>query len=156
CDDTAGLPLDSAPAMAGAAPGPWPNLSLPFIGSFSLVDEGETLFAFAPVGLEREAADADTSGMQLAWFNVNTLMGGFVPMGTMNQAIDAAYPPDGSLADRGKNAALKAAFSAIPGGGVRAVPIETDNGTVLSAVFGTIQNGERTCFFLPTVGITEV
>ncbi|HEY5854653.1 MAG TPA: hypothetical protein VIW24_11535, partial [Aldersonia sp.] len=46
CDDTAGLPLDSAPAMAGAAPGPWPNLSLPFIGSFSLVDEGETLFAF--------------------------------------------------------------------------------------------------------------
>ena len=35
---------------------------------------------------------ANTSGMQLAWFNINTLNGGLVPMGTLDQAIDAASP----------------------------------------------------------------
>lgn len=149
CDDTAGLPLDTAPAMAGAAPGKWPGIA-------PLVDEGETLFAFVPIGLD---SSQNTSGMQLAWFNVNTLQGGFVEMGTMNQVIDKAYPlpPKGSVLDGLTNGGLKLAFNAVPGsGGIRAVPVETGKGTVLSAIFGTVQNGERTCFFLPTVGITEV
>ena len=154
CDAESSLPLESAPAMAGAAPGPWPNLTLPFLGSFGLVDEGETLFAFVPVGLEPDGTN--TSGMNLAWFNVSTFKGGLVPMGTLNQAIDTAFPPDGSLADQAKNALLRGTLGAVGSNGVRAVPVETGNGTVLSATFGTVQNGERTCFFLPTVGITEV
>ena len=78
-------------------------------------------------------------------------------MGTLNQAIDAAFPPDGSIGgSAAKNALLRSTLGAIGSNGVRAVPVETDKGTVLSAMFGTIQNGERTCFFLPTVGITDV
>ena len=39
--------------------------------------------------------------------------------------------------------------------GARLAPVETGNGTVLSAVFGTVQNGNRSCFFFPMIGITQ-
>ena len=46
--------------------------------------------------------------------------------------------------------------TALPLGGARAVPVETGKGSVLAAVFGTVQNGANSCFFFPTVGITNV
>ena len=41
-------------------------------------------------------------------------------------------------------------------GGARVAPVDTGSGTVLAAVFGTVTNGETSCFFLPTVGIVDV
>jgi hypothetical protein len=39
--------------------------------------------------------------------------------------------------------------------GVRLAPVQTGNGTVLSAVYGTADHAGRTCYFLPAVGIVE-
>ena len=101
--------------------------------------------------------------MQVAWFNVNTFKGGFedmAPVGTtVVDKIDRAgeegqepQPPPKKPRSRRSSAPLAKALS-LPGS--RLAPVETGNGTVLSAVFGTVQNGERSCFFLPMIGITQ-
>jgi hypothetical protein len=159
CNEDSGLPLGIAPAVAGAVPGTWPNLALPGVPglpALNAVDAGQTLFAFVPAGI---AADGeDTTGMQVAWFNVSTFQGGFVPMGTIGKAAAAAVPegiPD--LARPIVTKAIEQFFaSAVPLGGVRVAPVDTGSGTVLAAVFGTVTNGETSCFFLPTVGIVDV
>ena len=155
CASNGGSPLGLAPAVAGAVPGPWPNLNIPLVDP-KVVNSGQTLFAFVPMGLDADGAD--TSGMQVAWFNVNTLQGGFVPMGTVSQAAANAVPA--SVPDVLKpvvQGAIDQFFTAaIPMGGVRAVPVQTGKGTVLAAVFGTVANGGKSCFFFPTVGVNNV
>lgn len=154
CTSDGNLPLGIAPAMAGALPGPWPNQE--FLGrSLNVVDPAQTLFAFVPMGLED---DANADGIQLAWFNVNTLQGGLVPMGTLQEAGSAAIPEGLTGPARTMAEQAVAAFLAqtVPFGGVRVAPVDTGAGTVLAAVFGTVQNGESSCFFLPTVGIVDV
>lgn len=99
----------------------------------------------------------DTSGMQVAWLNTSTRQSGFVPMGgvsdVVKNAVPAVVPPELRAV---VEAAIQNLFaSAIPLGGVRAVPVDTGSGTVLSAVFGTVRNGAKSCFFFPTVGVTE-
>jgi hypothetical protein len=156
CAGGSTLPMDLAPAAAGAVPGPWPKLTLPLIGPVDAVQPGQTLFAFVPYGL---ASDGDkTTGMQVAWFNLDTLKGGFAPMGTVAETAEAAIPATVPPALRPTVASAVKSFltATIPLGGVRAVPVDTGQGTVLAAVFGTAQNGETSCFFFPTVGITEV
>jgi hypothetical protein len=156
CAGGSDLPMDLIPAAAGAVPGPWPKLTLPLLGQVDAVQSGQTLFAFVPYGL---ASDGDkTSGMQVAWFNVDTLKGGFAPMGTVAETAEAAIPASVPTALRPTVAAAVKSFltSTMPLGGVRAVPVETGQGTVLAAVFGTVADGETSCFFFPTVGITEV
>ncbi|WP_157108768.1 hypothetical protein [Aldersonia kunmingensis] len=156
CAGGSRLPLDAAPAAAGAVPGPWPKITLPLIGPVDAVQAGQTLFAFVPYGL---ASDGDkTTGMQVAWFNMDTLKGGFAPMGTVAETAEAAIPPTLPEAARPAVSSAVKSFltSTMPLGGVRAVPVQTGEGTVLAAVFGTVQNGEASCFFFPTVGITEV
>lgn len=154
CTSDGNLPLGIAPALAGAVPGPWPGQS---IGEFSLdvVDPAQTLFAFVPMGLED---DANADGIQLAWLNVNTLQGGLVPMGTLDEASRAAIPDTIPAPMRPMVEAAISKFLAdtVPFGGVRVAPVDTGAGTVLAAVFGTVQNGESSCFFLPTVGIVDV
>lgn len=156
CNNDSGLPLGIAPAVAGAVPGAWPNLPVPGMPALNAVEAGQTLFAFVPAGVG--ADDKNTTGMQVAWFNVNTFQGGMVPMGTIGEAAAAAVPegiPD--LARPVVTEAIAQFFSsAVPLGGVRVAPVDTGSGTVLAAVFGTVTNGETSCFFLPTVGIVDV
>lgn len=155
CTDGGGLGL--APAMAGAIPGPWPKVNLPFPLPFdtNAVKPGQVLYAFVPSGV---TDGPDKSGMHVAWFNVNTFQGGLVPMGTITDVVNSVIPPEVPPLVRGMIAdALKQYFgSVIPQGGVRAVPVATGSGTVLAAVFGTVSNGAKSCFFLPTVGLTQV
>ncbi|MCD2115903.1 MULTISPECIES: hypothetical protein [Rhodococcus] len=156
CTADGDLPLGTVPAVAGALPGPWPNRSLsPLPGTLNVVSPGETLFAFVPVGLEE---DADTSGIQLAWFNVNTFQGGFVPMGTPEETAAGAIPAGLPVQARGivEQAITTFIADTLPLGGVRVAPVETGSGTVLSAVFGNVRNGDTQCFFLPTIGIVDV
>ncbi|MFZ2528604.1 MAG: hypothetical protein WAX14_13280 [Rhodococcus sp. (in: high G+C Gram-positive bacteria)] len=159
CDDASGLPLGIAPAVAGAVPGPWPDLApLPMLNNarINAVDAGQTLFAFVPATLEHDGEN--TTGMQVAWFNVNTFQGGFVPMGTIGEAASAAVPDTVPEQFRSLAAGAITQFfaSAVPLGGARVAPVDTGSGTVLAAVFGTVTNGETACFFLPTVGIVDV
>jgi len=156
CTADGDLPLGIVPAVAGALPGPWPNSDIPFLSeNLNVVSPAETLFAFVPVGLEE---DADTSGIQLAWFNVNTFQGGFVPMGTPEEAAAGAIPAGVPAQARGivEQAITTFIADTLPLGGVRVAPVETGSGTVLSAVFGNVRNGDAQCFFLPTIGIVDV
>ncbi|WP_435278151.1 hypothetical protein [Rhodococcus yananensis] len=155
CSDDSGLPLGIVPAAAGAVPGPWPDLGIPGI-PLHVVAPGETLFAFVPVGMEQDGDD--TSGMQLAWLNVTTLQGDLVPMGSIDEVAAAAVPDSTPAVLRAGIAetASNVIRSTIPFGGARVVPVETGSGTVLAAAFGTVRNGETSCFFLPTVGIVDV
>ncbi len=89
CQD--GSTLGLVPALAGAVPGPWPRLAVPVPGlDLSAVKAGQTMFAFVPYGLGPDSAD--TSGMQLAWFNTSTGRGGFAAMGPISQIIDSMIP----------------------------------------------------------------
>ncbi|MGW0025777.1 hypothetical protein [Rhodococcus sp. NPDC003383] len=156
CNEDSGLPLGIAPAVAGAVPGAWPDLKLPGLPALNAVDPGQTLFAFVPAGIERDGED--TTGMQVAWFNVSTFKGGFVPMGTISEAAAAAVPDEipEILRPMVSEAIGQFFSSAVPLGGARVAPVDTGSGTVLAAVFGTVTNGETSCFFLPTVGIVDV
>ncbi len=146
-----------APAVAGAIPGPWPKNTVQIPGQdLSAVKAGQTMFTFVPYGLGPDGPN--TAGMQVAWLNLNTGRGGTAAMGPLSEVaramIPAAVPAD--LRPSAEQAIRDFLFAALPMGGVRAVPVDTGKGTVLAAVFGTVQNGAKSCFFLPTVGITPV
>ncbi|WP_306359380.1 hypothetical protein [Nocardia sp. CC227C] len=149
--------LGLAPALAGAIPGPWPRFARDIPGlDLSAVKAGQTMFAFVPYGL---AADgADTSGMQVVWLNADTGRSGVTPMGSLSQVVSSMIPPQvpAELRPMVERAVADFFLAALPRGGVRAVPVDTGSGTVLAAVFGVVRNGAASCFFLPTVGITEV
>ncbi|MEO9327289.1 hypothetical protein [Gordonia aurantiaca] len=143
---TADNPLGLVTAGAGAVAGPWPLKTDPLTplkplidmlpianipSELNLVDKGETAYAFVPA-----TTRAGSGGqMQVAWFNTSTLQGGFADL---------------------KPVTDKTALTALPLlNGVRLAPVKTGEGTILSAVFGTAQNGAQTCWFLPAVGIIE-
>lgn len=153
--DTGGL----VPAVAGAVPGPWPQQTVSVPGlDLTAVRSGQTLFTFIPSGLPADAPGTKTSGMQVAWLNVATGRGGMASMGTFGDIAAALVPPEvpAELRPFAEQALRDFLTAAIPLGGVRAVPVDTGHGTVLAAVFGTVDNGGRSCFFLPTVGLIEV
>ncbi|RDI65302.1 hypothetical protein [Nocardia pseudobrasiliensis] len=146
-----------APALAGAFPGPWPKHTIAIPGlELSGVKAGQTLFAFVPFGLWPDGFD--TSGMQLVWFNVSTKQGGFVPMGPLSQLVKILLPPQvpESVRPMAESVVRNMLTRALPFGGVRVAPVDTGSGTVLAMMFGTVRNGLKTCFFLPTVGIIGV
>lgn len=168
CSD-AGTPLGIVPAGAGAVTGPYTPLvgSLPTIAGndFNTVKSGEVLYGFVPAGIVSDSADK--SGMNVAWFNVSSFQGGFVPMGSLSDAV--LKPINDQITALGlmNNVVtkllvektltpLKTALNALPQAGVRAATVKTGQGTVLSAILGTVKNGANTCFFLPTVGIQQV
>lgn len=133
-------PLGLVTAGAGAVAGPWPLAQEPLaplqellgitMPKLNLVDDGETAYAFVPA-----SAGTTDATMQVAWFNVATLQGGFADLEPISDAPVLAAMPLLS--------------------GVRLAPVQTGNGTVLSAVYGTAENAGRSCFFLPAVGIVE-
>ncbi len=172
CSQVPGTPLGLVPAVAGAAPGP----TTPPIGDLTIpksvlnpdgptdlnaVKKGEVLYGFVPAGIVNDSGDK--SGMNVAWFNVDTFKGGFVPMGSLTNAILA--PIEAQIAKLPEviqvlaNAAvapLKIAVNALPQAGTRAAVVKTGSGTVLSLVLGSVTHSSGTCYFLPTLGIHDV
>ncbi|MEU0541521.1 hypothetical protein ABZ319_16790, partial [Nocardia sp. NPDC005978] len=152
-----GTTLGLAPAVAGAIPGPWPKQAIAVPGlDLSAVKTGQTMYAFVPYGVNADGAD--TSGMQVVWLNLDTGRSGFAPMGTLAQVVNGMIPEQVPLELRPMVEQAVAQFfaGALPRGGVRAVPVNTGSGTVLAAMFGVVRNGENSCFFFPTVGLTPV
>ncbi|MGW4635767.1 hypothetical protein [Nocardia sp. NPDC004415] len=155
----AGDGLGLVPAVAGAVPGPWPSNAVPIPGlDLTTVKSGQTLFTFLPYGLAPDTPATDTAGMQVAWLNISTGRGGLASMGSIAEIVRAMVPPEVPVELRplAENAIRDFFFTAIPLGGVRAVPVDTGHGTILAAVFGTTDNAGKSCFFFPTIGITEV
>jgi len=155
----AGDGLGLVPAVAGAVPGPWPANAVQIPGlDLTAVKSGQTMFTFLPYGLAPDTAATETSGMQVAWLNISTGRGGLASMGSIADVVRALVPPEVPVELRpiAETAIRDFLFAAVPVGGVRAVPVDTGHGTVLAAVFGTTDNAGRSCFFFPTVGITEV
>ncbi|MCX4098746.1 hypothetical protein [Nocardia sp. alder85J] len=155
CDD--GSTLGLVPAYAGAVPGPWPKTSVTLPGlDPAAVKSGQTMFAFVPYGVSPDSTN--TSGMRVIWWNATTHRAGAATMGTLSDVLGTMIPPQVPPALRPlAEQVVQGVFGhALPIGGVRAVPVDTGSGTVLAAVFGSVRNGANTCWFLPTVGITEV
>ncbi|MGQ4600493.1 hypothetical protein [Nocardia sp. R6R-6] len=149
--------LGLAPAVAGTIPGPWPKNTVQIPGlDLNAVKTGQAMFTFVPYGLGPDGSN--TAGMQVAWLNLSNGRSGTAAMGPLSEVaramIPAAVPPE--LRPKAEQAIREFLFATLPMGGVRAVPVDTGRGTVLAAVFGTVQNGAKSCHFLPTVGITTV
>ncbi len=137
---TADNPLGVVMAGSGATQGPWPMKSAKPVAPLNvptakidpeIVKDGQTAYAFLP------AKEGGTGGkMQVAWFNATTLRGGFSDV----NAVGADNP----------------LLSLLPGASnIRLAPVDTGKGTVLSAVFGTAQVGNKSCYFLPAVGVVS-
>lgn len=169
CSAAPGAPLGIVPAIAGGAAGPWPNLTvpnlpapLPQLPALNAVEKGETMFAFVPAGIVNDAGNK--AGMQVAWFNVNTLQGGFADMGGATATLVDSILDNLDVLPAVKDAVrgpLTQAFNALPSAGARAVPVQTGSGTVLAAIFGTVNHkaidgSDQSCFFFPTVGLVNV
>ncbi|MGZ8176518.1 hypothetical protein ACXVUM_01195 [Williamsia sp. SKLECPSW1] len=157
---TASNPLGLLPAAGGAVAGPWaaPGLALPTIPLVNIdpnvVKDGQTLYGFVPAGV---TSDQTATGMQVAWFNTATGKFGIAQMGKAGQTlVDAwlANVPPSPIKDMAAKT-LAGIVDTIAPAGSRLAPVTTGKGTVLSAVFGTVDNGGRSCFFLPMVGITN-
>ncbi|MGL4306305.1 MAG: hypothetical protein ACRCSF_09125 [Mycobacteriaceae bacterium] len=159
CNVSDAIPLGLVPAVAGAVPGPYslPGISFPPIGGFdpNLIRSGEVLFAFVPAGIILDGTDK--TGMQVAWFNVNTFQGGFAAMGGLAETILAQLlePIPAGLKEI-VSGILTPIISLIPSAGVRLAPVETGKGLVLAAIFGSVTHSGGTCYFFPTIGITQV
>lgn len=158
-DPTADNPFGLAPAVSGAVAGPWsaPGVTFPRIPLVNIdpniVKSGQVLYGFVPGGL---AGDSNPKGMQVAWFNVNTFQGGFVDMGPVGQTLLdswlANFPPQFRSVASTVLTPIAQTFSL---NGSRLAPVNTDHGTILSAVFGNVQNGTHNCFFFPMVGVVQ-
>lgn len=142
-------------ALGGAMPGPntpgLGNIQIPRL-DVNAVRSGEVLYGFVPVGAFNDAGQ-NTSGMHAAWFNIDTLEGGIAPMqGFAGLIIDTIVDRSGLPAFL--FAPLRASLeNTLPTNGARGGIVETDKGTVLSAIFGTVQKTDATCFFFPSLGI---
>lgn len=162
CAAAPGAPLGIVPGVAGGAAGPWPNFTLPGLPPLNAVEKGETLFAFVPAGIVDDSGDK--AGLQVAWFNVNTLQGGFADFGGATATLVDAVLGNLDVLPAVKELVrgpLTEALNVLPAAGARAVPVETGSGTVLAAVFGTVNHkaldgSDKSCFFFPTVGLVNV
>ncbi|EGD57062.1 hypothetical protein [Gordonia neofelifaecis] len=173
---TKGLCTDlTLPSAVGGA---MPGSTTPLLGDLNkkygikdkdinVIKKGEVLYGFVPVSKFPETKDK--SGMRVAWFNVNTLQGGFgEPMaGLADSILDGV---SASLTAAGVSgvvksiamSALKATVGQIPLNGARGAIVKTGSGTVFSAIYGTMQKpGDKadspvTCYYFPSLGIATV
>ncbi|WP_433714721.1 hypothetical protein ACQP2U_11945 [Nocardia sp. CA-084685] len=154
CSDTGSLGL--VPAVAGAVPGPWPKTTLAIPGlDPTAVKAGQVMFTFVPYGLRPDGTNA--TGMNVAWVNLANGRSGVTAMGSISDVVRTMVPAETPIEMRPlAERALQDFFAAFPVGGVRAVPVDTGSGTVLAAVFGTVDNSGKSCFVVPTVGLTTV
>ncbi|MGN2640366.1 hypothetical protein ACTD5D_30215 [Nocardia takedensis] len=155
CNDSATMGL--VPAVAGAVPGPWPKTTVAVPGlDLTAVDAGQTMFTFVPYGISPDKSSA--SGMRVVWLNLSTGRSGTASLGPIGDVVSAMVPTQvpAELRPAAEKAIRDFFLASVPLGGIRAVPVDTGKGTVLAAVFGSVQNGARSCYFLPTVGVTSV
>ncbi|WHU45751.1 hypothetical protein QNM97_17225 [Gordonia sp. L191] len=144
-------------ALGGAVAGPYTpilgDLTVRGLGDINAVRKGEILYGFVPVGTFNDSGNK--SGMQVAWFNVNTFQGGLgAPMGSLSDVIINAFAKHAGIpANSATLAPLKVALNALPSNGVRGGLVDTGSGTVLSAIYGTVNKGNATCYFFPSLGI---
>ncbi|MFM9376517.1 hypothetical protein [Gordonia sp. VNK21] len=151
-------------ALGGAIAGPKTpllgDLSYTVLGKhidINAVKKGEILYGFVPVGTFNDSGDK--RGMQVAWFNVNTFEGSIgEPMDGLGETIvkavtkrleEANIPRAAKVAE----GLLTPVTTIIPSNGVRGGLVDTGSGTVLSAIYGSINKGDATCYFFPSLGI---
>ncbi|MDR2281079.1 MAG: hypothetical protein LBE07_09530, partial [Gordonia sp. (in: high G+C Gram-positive bacteria)] len=152
-------------ALGGAMPGP----NTPLLGDMTIlgidlntVKKGEVLYGFVPVGVFNDSGDK--SGMQVAWFNVNTFKGGLgAPMdGLADTLVNATIkrvkelspvPVVDSIVAAAVKTTLKPVLDLLPSNGVRGGLVDTGSGTVLSAIYGSVKKGDAMCYFFPSLGI---
>ncbi|WP_225728640.1 MULTISPECIES: hypothetical protein [unclassified Nocardia] len=154
---TSGSVLGMSPAVGVAMPGPWPKTTLTVPGlDLSAAKAGQTLFTFVPYGIGRDSAHPE--GMRVAWINLGNGRSGIADMGPLSDIFRGMVPASvpATVRPAAERAVRDFFFAALPAGGVRAVPVDTGSGTVLAAMFGTVDNGGVPCFFLPTVGVVAV
>ncbi|GAB91366.1 hypothetical protein [Gordonia rhizosphera] len=157
-------------AVGGAVHGPYTpgigDLTIqfpPHVGprvDLNAVRKGEVLYGFVPTGIIDESTNK--SGMRVAWLNLDTLQGDIgEPMGgftdtildaVKKRAAEARIPRD--VINGIIDSMLKPALNRIPQAGVRGGLVDTGPGTVLSAIYGTVQRSNATCLFAPSLGIT--
>ena len=152
-------PLGLATAPAIAVPGPFPNvggqtagdaladalkaLGVPFINdllkdntNLDKLTQGlkndQTAFALVP------PATHTNPNFQVAWFNTATMTGNIAELDSAGKVV--------------KGTALEPLLSGTP---IRLARVDTGQGSILTAVFGTTTNAGRTCYFLPAVGIVD-
>ncbi|KJR05671.1 MULTISPECIES: hypothetical protein [Gordonia] len=150
-------------AVGGAVAGPYTpgigNLTIANV-SVNAVRGGEILYGFLPVGVFADFGDK--SGVHVAWFNVTTLRGGLgAPLGGLTDTVidavskrvkSAPIPP---VMYAGTVSRLKRALRVIPSNGVRGGLVDTGQGVVVCAVYGTVRRGRTSYFFLPSIGVTR-
>ncbi|GAA2375192.1 MULTISPECIES: hypothetical protein [Gordonia] len=173
---TKGLCTDLS--MPSAVGGAMPGSITPLLGDLNkslrvkdkdinAIQKGEVLYGFVPV--DKFSDTKDKSGMRVAWFNVNTLDGGFgEPMKGLGDSIVDAV--DARLKEADVSALVRtlarktlgSVVAAIPANGARGGIVKTGSGTVLSAIYGTMQkaggseDAPVTCYFFPSLGIATV
>ncbi|MFM9376766.1 hypothetical protein [Gordonia sp. VNK21] len=158
-EPTADNPLGLSTANVIAFPGPFPeaapgksfrdtltDLNIPLLsdlldknsdiaGVTEVLSAEQTAYALVP-----PAGTAD-SDFQVAWFNTSTLKGGLVPLTALSENTDSK--------------ALRALLGGVKSP-LRLARVTTEDGSVLSAVFGTTTTTTgRSCFFLPALGIVD-
>lgn len=152
-------PLGLVAAPAVALPGPFPKtadgksvkdsatdllklLGVPDLGKLLDTPEGkdltealndkQTAFALVP------PATHTNDKFQVAWFNTASMKGGFADLTTLDKLTGSNM-----LAALAKTAPIRLAR------------VDTGQGSILTAVFGTTTNAGRTCYFLPAVGMVN-
>lgn len=75
---------------------------------------------------------------QVAWFNTASMKGGMADLKPVAEITNSA--------------ALQALTKSAP---IRMARVDTGQGSILTAVFGTTTHAGRTCYFLPAVGVVE-
>lgn len=75
---------------------------------------------------------------QVAWFNTATMDGGIADLKKLSEVSNSK--------------ALQALAGSAP---VRLARVDTGQGSILTAVFGTTTNAGRTCYFLPAIGVVD-
>ncbi len=157
-------------AVGGAVHGPYTpgvgDLTIqfpPYVGprvDLNAVRKGEVLYGFVPTGIIHESSNK--SGMRVAWLNIDTLQGDVgVPMGGFTDTILDAVKKRAAEAKIPREVVngiidgmLKPVLNQIPQAGMRGGLVDTGSGTVLSAIYGTVQRSNATCLFVPSLGIT--
>ncbi|WP_298445716.1 hypothetical protein [Gordonia sp. (in: high G+C Gram-positive bacteria)] len=152
-------------AVGGAVAGPGtPGLPKTVTGllppDLNAVRSGEVLYGFVPAGVFDDSKSK--SGMQVAWFNTSTMKGAINPMDSFStvilDAVKARIAAAGLpvLGDTVLNQLKAGLDKTLPANGARGGIVDTDKGTVLSAIFGSVEKSGATCYFFPSLGIATV
>ncbi|GAC56242.1 hypothetical protein GOHSU_04_01110 [Gordonia hirsuta DSM 44140 = NBRC 16056] len=156
---TADNPLGLVSAPAAALPGPFPKAGNTTVKeALTQALQALNIGVLADILAENQDIDELTAALtaeqtafalvpppahtnenfQVAWFNTGTLQGGMAELKPLAEVTDSQL--------------LSALAGQAP---LRLARVDTGQGSILTAVFGTTSNAGRTCYFLPAVGIVD-